>query len=210
LIDIRRNHLAASFGNPAFAVAEVAQGVRLDGLDDYLRVSAASDLDVGTAGAFTVAAWIRPDATTSESPVIEWNNGSQPGVQVSVNGGGRAGSLYANVVDTAGASHVVLTGQNTLNPGSLVHIALTYDQGSGSANLYVNGAIAAASQIGSITPRTSYDLFVGYRPAGAGSGNHFFGLMDELQVFGRALSTSELQRIFIAGAGGMCKFAICE
>ena len=79
------------------------------------------------------------------------------------------------------------------DPGVWCHVAGTYD-GSTLA-VYVNG-IPSGSVSATGTPRTGQPLFMG----GIGS-----GFVDEVEVFDRALSASEIQSIFAAGSAGKCK-----
>jgi hypothetical protein len=80
-------------------------------------------------------------------------------------------------------------------------VALTYDQASGSAILYLNGVAVASRYLGSFTPLTSSDLYLGYRP-GYGS---FRGMLDEVSIYNRALADTEIQAVYNAGASGKCE-----
>src|SRR6185312_6890902 len=86
------------------------------------------------------------------------------------------------------------------------HFAATFDMASGAMKLYVNGALAVQTNT-SIVPIGAMDP--GWNP-GIGIGNQsgttartsFDGLIDDAAVYSRALSASEIQSIFSAGAAG--------
>ena len=62
--------------------------------------------------------------------------------------------------------------------------------------------MVAQQNLGSFTPQTSYDLYLGKRPptlTGSGVLEDFFytGLLEEAGIYNRALSASEIQAIYI-------------
>jgi len=67
--------------------------------------------------------------------------------------------------------------------------------------LYLNGAIVQQQNLGIFTPLTSLDLLLGHRP----SLPSFSGLIDEVSIANRVLSSEEIQAIFDAGSAGKCK-----
>jgi hypothetical protein len=82
---------------------------------------------------------------------------------------------------------------------------VTYDKASGIATLYRNGAIVAGpTNLGTFTPQTSFDLYFAVRVAGDAPLNHYGGLLDEIELFNRALSQAEIQAIFNADSAGKC------
>ncbi|HSY16849.1 MAG TPA: immunoglobulin domain-containing protein, partial [Candidatus Acidoferrales bacterium] len=83
------------------------------------------------------------------------------------------------------------------------HVALTYDKGTGVATLYCNGTVVAQQNLGQFTPLTSYDFYIGLRPAGDGV-HSFPGQIDEPAMYNRALSSGEIAAIYLAGSAGKC------
>lgn len=86
-------------------------------------------------------------------------------------------------------------------------MALTYDKQSGVAKIYCNGVVVAQQDLGTFTPETSYDLYLGKRPptlTGSDVSEDFFytGLLDEIALYNRALSASEIQAICSDQNGG--------
>ena len=86
------------------------------------------------------------------------------------------------------------------------HVALTYDQLSGNANFFVDGTSVLLTNLGTFTPQTSFTNFLlGARTTFASVANPitpFAGGMDEMSVYGRALSDSEILAIYEAGSAG--------
>ena len=198
-------------GNITYGQAEVGLGFVFDGSTstaEYVSVPASTTLDPGSSGSgFSIDAWINPaDIGSGYHTIAEWNNGSAYGVHLYMNNG----DLYANVVDSSGLNHP-LTAAAVLSAGSFQHVALSYDKTSGMAYLYLNGTAVANANLGTLTPQTSYPLYLGARASasGLGLGNTdgpytFNGTIDELHIYNRALTADEIAGIDTAAAGGQC------
>jgi hypothetical protein len=82
----------------------------------------------------------------------------------------------------------------------LIHVAATYD--GTRMNLYINGVVVATRPTtGTITTNT-LPLRLGAASNGDGG---FGGVLDELGVFSRALTATEIADIHAAGASGRCR-----
>ncbi|MGA2244785.1 MAG: LamG-like jellyroll fold domain-containing protein [Verrucomicrobiota bacterium] len=194
-------------GGASYAVGEVGQAFLLDGASGDVFVPASSELNVGLGGGFTVEGWLNSPTTTAQQIIVEWQNTASLAfgvhMQTGTGSGGYSspGALYANVVDTGGGYHMVWSGPGVLVANQFQHIALTYDQTSGVGTLYVNGSVVAQSSMGVFTPQTSNDFYLGTRLSGS---LNYAGLLDEISVFDRALSTNEILAIYNAGSTGKC------
>jgi hypothetical protein len=89
------------------------------------------------------------------------------------------------------------------------HVAASYDRLTGQLRLYVNGNIDTegfARFPGVAVNNSATDLLIGAVSGQVTSpGEHFHGLIDELELFNRALSAEEIEAIFNAGPAGKCK-----
>jgi hypothetical protein len=186
---------------------EVGPAFSLDGTSGYVLVPGSPSLDVGLSGGFTIEGWIDPAILDSQRPIVEWNTGSTDygwGTHfwISAGSGGdlTPGSLYANIKDTGGLDHIIFSGPGIVVSNHLQHVALTYDKDSGAGKIYLNGEVVAAVDLGSFTPETSYDLYLGNRPGGP----YWSGLLDEISLYNRALSPDEIAAIFNADSAGKC------
>lgn len=208
-LDIQGGNHAALSGNPAFAPGKVGQAMQFDGADDSAKVSATSSTNVGAGGGMTIALWINP-ADTNDHALVEWNTAVISGCDFCSLGthlwlnrpNGSPGGLGASLVNVQGGSQGIQADPGTITANSYQHIALTYDKASGIARLYRDGVIVAEKNMGSFTPQTSYDLYLGLRPASLGGPGRYQGAMDDLQIFNRALTQADIQTIYNAGNSG--------
>jgi len=171
---------------------------------NYVVISNAPGLNLGAAPGLTVEAWINP-TTTSPMPIVEWNSGTgTQGVYLAYSYTRGPGYLEANLIDSQGQSHLIQSPFITPTYNLWKHVAVSYDRLSGMAALFVDGFQVTQTNLGSFTPRTSGNLYLGYRPPGSysGSGQRFTGLMDEVAVYRRALSAAELRCLMRGGVAG--------
>jgi len=194
-----------------FATGEVGQAFVFNGSSSDVQVPASTSLDVGTGDGFTLEAWINPANVSQRGTLFEWNTGDGTtywGVHFYIDpytaNGFEPGALYANVVDNSGGWHQVFSPGGAVTVNVFQHVALTYDKASGIATIYCNGVVVAQQNIGTFTPLTSYDLYLGKRPMTQGETYFFAGLLDEASLYSRALSASEIQSIYNAGSAGKC------
>ncbi len=201
---------ATANGGVTYNVGKVGQAIRFDGTSGFVKANASSSLNVGASSGMTIETWFNPASTATQSPIVEWNTGSSVGTHFwsSVTSqGGVAGNLYVNLTDTGGSNHILQSGA-VVTANTFQHVAVTYDKTTGNAVLYCNGAIVAQQNLGIFTPRTSYDLYLAHRPGGGPAVVYAQGSLDEVSIYSRALSPSEIRDQFYAGSGGKYKGAI--
>lgn len=182
-------------GTITFTTGKIGLATAFDG-SSYVSFTSATNLNVGVTGTgVTIEGWIKPGGNGQGMPLLEWSGG---GLQVWVESGFR---LFANVVDTNGNAHVLITGVGVLSSNVFQHVALTYDKSLGTAALYINGSQVVVQNIGSVTPQTSTGANIGYRTF---TGETFIGAIDELSIYNRGLSSNEISAIFLADNAGKC------
>jgi hypothetical protein len=199
-------------GGATFAPGKVRQAFAFNGGTSGVRIPANPVLNVGAGGGLTIETWINPSDLSLHSPLVEYNRGgttarSEWGVHLWVLQTGDlglgAGVLFANLIEANGTDHFLFSAAGTIAANTLQHVAVTYDKTTGLARLYRNGQIVAEANFGTIVPVTSYDLYLGRRPAGDTTVS-YVGLLDEVSIYNRALSQADIQAIYNAGAGGKC------
>lgn len=178
----------------------------------YVDIPASSSLDVGTNGSFTFEAWINPSDVAGVHSIATWatTNGS-PGVQLGIGyTPWNSGVLWASVVDMGNVSPVSISSPpGTLVAGQYQHVALTFSATNGWLNLFVNGTNVATQPWGPYAPATVGDLWLGSGPVVGGNNISsdavaLDGTVEQVSLYNRALSGSELAAIYNAGPAGKC------
>ncbi|HLF84050.1 MAG TPA: C25 family cysteine peptidase [Blastocatellia bacterium] len=190
-------------GTAAFAPAKVGQGFSFDG-SGFVTVPDSASLQLPDAP-FSIDLWFKAN-TTSTSQMILSKGISDANEEYSINltdGGGiywDYGGLQAFVAsDTAG----VVAGQ-------WYHLTVLYDPAlSPRGKIYLNGveqAITAAG-VGAHIASSGSALYLGTQNAGSpyyGARVSFNGVIDEVEIFNRALSATEIRSLANAGNAGKC------
>jgi hypothetical protein len=169
-------------GGLSFTNGEVGQAFFFNNTNMDVKVSASASLNVGTSSGFTIECWVNPSSASVNGsvPLVEWNNGSGWGVHFFINNNGGPGNFYANVVDAVGGWHFINSGAGIVVSNVFQHLAVTYDKATGLARLFRNGLLVAQQNLGSYTPLTGFDLYLGRRIAPAYDLSAFSGLLDEV------------------------------
>jgi hypothetical protein len=180
----------------AFAEGKVGQAFSFNGTSSSIRIPASQSLDVGAGDGFTIMAWIKPTQIDGYHPLFQWTD-STP-IQCSI--GQRpfeSGVLMACMTDGQG-NRFLVSHPGVVASGVFQHIALTYDKASGVGTWYLNGVIVAQRQLSGLVTGTKGDLVISKRDTTQGnwtSNRSFAGLMDEIAIYNRALSASEIQAV---------------
>jgi hypothetical protein len=198
-------------GNATYAEGIVGKAFNFDGVDDYVAVSLTTGFPSGTS-ARTIDAWFKTSAEAEQEiihyGVADTNKSTYIGIDDTSDCAAASGTPYAGykvLVGTWGGGSN-LCGTTKVNDGLWHHVAATYD-GSTTWKIYVDGILQ--SQTTAIPTNTENDLSMAIgrvKPGSLTPINYAFnGLIDELEVFSRALSQTEIQAIYNAGAAGKCK-----
>lgn len=185
---------AAPEGNVTYATGLFGQAFSFDGQSSVVAPDSSS-LDL--TNEFTFSAWISPSALMSDPQyggLISkvGGSGGGNGYQFGLVGQNTAPSVLFNEAGQAWPGYLLNTTLPSAVPvNSWTHIAASYDHQT--MKLYVNGVVVAQQVIGAHTIVNSASKF---RISGDDNNNvRFKGLMDEVAVFGRALSDSEISSL---------------
>ncbi|WP_307669422.1 sialidase family protein [Streptomyces sp. V2I9] len=173
------------------------KAMTFDGQDDYLRLVSCSDsLRLG-AGDFTFTGWFRHTATTGALPIV-WAYGMGSGVrQFWLRAEPGRGSLRA-AIDT-GTEYAEVKTTSSYNDGQWHHAV--FKRQAGRLTLSVDGGqeFGAAAPAGSLAPPAEFSVHIGARPdfpnQPVGVTELFRGGLDDLRLFGRALTPQEASRV---------------
>jgi hypothetical protein len=190
--DIQGSNNGTLQNGATFAPGMVGQAFSFDGIDDYVR---ATDTGLPFGGAArTLDFWLKP-GFNARVPVIYGNFAPSDAFYVLVNGGN------ACIGQWGGGPPGEPCGPTNVADGNWHHVAMTYDGGS-SVLLYVDGALESSVTKTYTTTQTG-KLYMGSTVEG--SQEYYTGLVDEVEIFNRALSQSEIAAIVNAGSAGKCK-----
>ncbi len=194
-------------GGATFAPGEVKDAFSLNGSTAYVSAPNAPQINFGT-GNFSIDAWIKtsnPNNVADQTFVDKRIENTPP-----VSFVGYAFFLFNGNLSFQMQDIAFFSATNVAD-GLFHHVAATIVRNSKTGlNLYVDGLPAAGSPFDTTTVSGSLDntadLLIGKNlPNTVGNPGFFDGLIDELELFNRALSADEVASIFNAGSAGKCK-----
>jgi len=192
-----------------FAPGLVGQAFRLDGVDDLVEIPFNANLSF--TNAITIDAWVAPNSIKVGSRIISQEidpvSCSTPFITYDLEVRGEFGNMAVFFFTTSDDQLHTLVGTSVIPTGTFTHLAATFD--GSVAKIYVNGVLENSLAVPGSLKTSSMPIVIGNGGAAcraaAGGLIEFDGLIDELQLFDRALSDSEIEAIFDAGSAGQCK-----
>jgi hypothetical protein len=153
-----------------------------DGSNDLVTVADAASLDLSSG--MTLEAWVNSAAAGGNWRTVVLKE--QPGQLVY--------ALYSNEGSARASGHVFVGGDLdtrsavTMPLNTWTHLAVTYD---GSAlRLYLNGALSSSRAVSGAMPNSTGALRIGGNTVWA---EWFLGRIDDVRVYNRALTQTEIQ-----------------
>ena len=201
-------------GDATFGDGMVNQAFDLDGNGDFVQVNDTETAAFNFGGSFTIDAWINLEAVPAEfAPIVsKWNDlgVNQRSYFLAVQNVGGSPRLRFDVSETGAflggqSSQVVSSAAIPLS--TWTHVAAVFDAETGDLRLYINGDLAPLSTT-IIAPavNTAFEndepLLIGAGDLGGNVRDFFTGLIDEVELFDRALTEDEIETIVEAGEDG--------
>jgi hypothetical protein len=182
LNDLSGNNNNGTISNTTWSASgKFGAALSFNGTSSWVVIPNSASLDL--TNGLTMEAWVSPSTLSSWRTVL-----------MKEQTGGLAYSIYANSDTNRPSAHVFIgaetdtrgTAQLALN--TWTHLAATYD---GSVlRLYVNGAQVSTRTIGGNILTSTSPLRIGGNSIW---GEYFSGLIDEVRIYNRALTASQIQ-----------------
>jgi len=207
-------------GDAHYAAGKVGKAFSLDGSGDAVTIAEVGNPLDGFEK-LTLDAWVKPDTVNSANPdglqtiVAKYdytqNNGYSYWIGL-MSGGAVRFAVYTGNTGTTWQGYYADTAVGAVSEDVFSHVAGVWNGGT-DLKIYVNGVPVAASVTTQGTPGTSVTANaipvsigrVEKDPITSQPGLYFQGIIDEVEIFGRALSQTEIQSIVTAGEKGKCK-----
>jgi hypothetical protein len=177
-------------GNPTWLPAggRIGGALDFDGRS-YVKVAHANKLNFAP-GSFSVSTWVYPREVGRLQALVEYDRSSP------------TGNRFGLWIDTNGrfqfrVGSSVYTSQQSLKAGAWCLLTGVYDSSTRQMKLYVNGQVDRIGSLamGYATPMAA-KLTIGVR--GSEDSELFNGLLDDMRIYGSALSADDIQSLFDA------------
>lgn len=182
------NH--GTLNNPGRVAGRIGGALQFDGVDDHVVVSSPTSLALSN---YAISAWVKYTTTDTSGGEIA-SMGDSFALRVQPSGVVKTffhagGSQWPSAVTTV-----------TTNDGAWHHLVGQYD--GTKLEIYVDGTLRAQQPVtGSISALGSA-FYIGQH-ANGGSNHNFNGTIDQVRVYGRALSSSEVASLAAEAPAGI-------
>ncbi|HEV8404571.1 MAG TPA: LamG domain-containing protein [Nitrososphaera sp.] len=209
--DIQDENEGTLQNGATFGSGKVGQAFSFDGTDDFVSISNTANMDFGT-GDFTIDLWVNFNSISIDQSLIHKVVSPFPndkGYLLELDRISPSGSVSPTLRflarDTTSNENDLYVEVASLTTGQWYHV--TGVRSGNTNSLYLDGNL-----IGSQTAGNNIDTGAGGTASIAslaGVSDRFVsGLIDEVEIFNRALSDTEIQAIFDADSAGKCHYSL--
>lgn len=177
------NH-GATLAKDRFDKPDSAYG--FDGVDDYIEIPDSTNLDLGSRS-FTISVWIKPCTINNNYQTI-LEKGSNQNLDYFITFISGEIRIETNLFKNK------LISVTSLQTNQWYHITVTQDMSSTELTLYINGIEETNQSILGDPSINDWSLFIGYRKQW--NGEYFHGVIDDVRIYNRALSKSEVRELY--------------
>ncbi len=193
-----------------YTTGKFANAGTFNGTNQYFSAADASSLDI--TGNLTVSAWLKPSdgqPAALKSLVTKWNTSNlsynlglttDGKIRLYVSSDGTTSSTY-KTTDAAVFSDGAAT--------SWTHVAAVYST-DGTVIIYINGASVASTATGTIPTSIFSGTAALEIAADAGGQDPYGGSADEVRIYSRALSPTDVTNLYNFGPGPMLYYNLEE
>jgi Ca2+-binding RTX toxin-like protein len=173
---------------PTYVTGKVGQALSLNGTNQYVNMPHSAPLQL--TNNFTLEAWVNPSTLSGFGRIISKGIGGNSGYSL-----GRAGSQL--LFTTYGVRDYITTG-SYLTVGQWTHLAVVLDA-TNTAHFYVNGTLVESIAHTAPARLETNPLMIG---SINGTSQFWGGLIDEVGIYNRPLSGTEISAIVANGSSG--------
>jgi len=157
-----------------------------DGDETHIELEGFPGPDTG----LTISAWIKPEQVDGNGQRIFADDVVNEGYALSLNDGGSGRLRFFN----RDGSTVRLDTDSIIEEDEWYHVVAVYDDDGGKRAIYVNGK-KEASMSGDPSLGTTGTASIGGEPEESSEDKYFDGVIDEVRVYDRPLSESEIDAL---------------
>ena len=189
-------------GGPTPTIGKIGQALSFNGTSQYVSVGSSTSLTLTSA--ITISAWVLfSDKTNGGTIVGSINNVGGSASQyffVDHNGGSQDGICIYRTLNGVRASFCDMYSSNALSLEVWHHVVYTYD--GSTESIYLDGIKKSSESASGLfaTGGGFYPITFAYDSSG-GSDHFSRESLDDVRIYNRALSASEVQALYTQGSG---------
>lgn len=199
--DVIGGHDGTLEGNAGFTAGMVGRAFAFDGATQFVSVSPSTALQLKTG--ITIEGWVRAAGALTGNAGIAgtWNDNA--GAFRTYLFWVLGGQTQELVVSSDHASYLRAADPEPFPSDTWVHVAATFD--GATIRVYRDGVEGGSAAMAGQIATNELPFLIGRTEGGSQGPNFWKGSIDELAVYDRALTATELAAIHAAGSAGKCQ-----
>ena len=177
-----------------------AGAVSLDGVNDFVELGNPTLLQL--TGSMTVSAWVNSAVFPhDDAAIVSKRANSKVGWQLDTTVDRGPRTIGFKLTNSSGGD-MFRYGASTLLANTWYHVTGVYNAASSQLHVYLNGQLDDGTLLGTVTStqrNSSVNVNIGRRPGS--SSNNFNGRLDDVRIYNRALTQTEIQADMNAPVG---------
>ncbi len=173
----------------SFTIGKFGNALLVDGEPDGASLSSASDLD---SLSFTMSMWVKVNGWNGSDNYVNLIAGRERYDRTGFRFGFMDEEYKPTFWTEESGGDIEFSAPQELEFGQFYHLAVTYNDTTNIASIYINGSLAA-TQEGSYLPPAGRTLGLGSAVGGAAS---FDGVVDDVRYFDQSLSAGQIQELY--------------
>jgi len=188
--DLSGNNLTGTIVGATWTTGgKYGNALSFNGTSSYVDLGNPAVLQM--TGNMTIEAWVKAAATPADDGQIVAKSDSTSGWQLKTSHDSGP-QTFAMAVTSSSATRGQRYSTTTCSLNTWYHIAGVYNTAAGTLDIYVNGVLNSGTLRGSI-PTSNRNAAVNVNIGRRAGGYYFNGVIDEVRIYNRALSPTEIQ-----------------
>ncbi len=179
--DCSGNGIDGTISGALWVSGKLDMGLSFDGEDDYVTIPHDDSLNI--TDEITVEAWIYPNEVEENYVIVGKHTSTSWELGIS------GGSVCLNVIEGGVQYNRLIGGEAEVTQDAWNHVVWTYNSSTGINKVYVNGVEGQSVTTSGLLGTDDAPIYVGRRYYNT---LNFDGLIDEVKIYKRALSATEV------------------
>jgi hypothetical protein len=187
-------------GSVTYSAAKINNGASLGGAGKYFSCS--DNSYISTTGDTTWQVWWYPTTLNAQQAFFDkWNySAATREYEVFANYSGGTTTLYVNLSSNGSTASTASKTTTSISTNNWYHLVYVYTASTGTVEFFLNGSSLGTST-GNLTSIYNSTSTLGIGQYITGGGGNISGMLDELGMWKRALSSTEVTELYNSGNG---------
>ncbi|MAX26313.1 MAG: hypothetical protein CMJ19_17615 [Phycisphaeraceae bacterium] len=186
------NNKGTIVGSPKQKKGRIGSAMAFNGINDGVQVPYNVNLN---GASFAITAWVCPEKPLTKRAIISSSSGMSGGYRLMIINNTSVFRWYLVLAKGSGWEYIGSPVDMPVVPNRWTHLAATYDATTGNVCLFVNGVRVTGPWSKSYVPNAASIFCIGKRSDT--SEFKFKGMIDDVRVYSRALTESEILDIMV-------------